>query len=73
MVRQAHQPWFDCAGEVIFLWQDFFFLAKEYRAKDGGLARAKAFSFCNHSKNPWMDFLNAGDLRGIGGAAKPLP
>ncbi len=57
----------------IFLWQDFLFLAKEYRAMEGGLAHAEAFCFCNHSKNPWMDFLNAGDLRGIGGAAKPLP
>jgi len=60
MVRQAHQPWFDCAGEGIFLWQDFLFLAKEYRAKEGGLARAEAFCFCNHSKNLWMDFSLAG-------------
>ena len=43
-----------------FLWQDFFFLAKEYLAKDGGLARAEAFCFCNHSKNPRRDFFLAG-------------
>jgi len=60
MVRQAHQPWFDCAGEGIFLWQDFLFLAKEYRAKDGGLAHAETFCFCNHSKNPRRDFSLAG-------------
>ncbi|MBR0475636.1 MAG: hypothetical protein IJJ66_02305 [Treponema sp.] len=34
----------------IFLWQDFLFLAKEYRAKDGGLAHAEAFCFCNPKK-----------------------
>ncbi len=55
----------------IFFWQDFLFLAKEYLAKDGGLAHAEAFCFCNPKKIQGGIFLGA--LRGIGGAAKPLP
>ena len=34
----------------IFFWQDFLFLAKEYRAMEGGLARAEALCFCNPKK-----------------------
>ena len=73
MVRRAHQPWFDGARKGFFSGRIFSSSPKEYRAKEDGLAHAEAFCFCNHSKNPWRDFLNAGDLRGIGGAAKPLP
>ena len=37
-----------------------FFLANQYQAKDGGLAACRiAAQFCNHSKNPRRDFLNA--------------
>ena len=57
--------------EGFFFWQDFLFLAKEYLAKDGGLAHAEAFCFCNPKKIQGGIFLGA--LRGIGGAAKPLP
>ena len=52
----------------------FFVLAKKYKAMDGGLA-ARRFSkkISDPIKNPRRDFLWAGDLRGIGGAAEAVP
>ena len=47
-------------------------LAKQYRAKEGGLAACRsAKRFCNHSKNPRKDFLNAPTPDWKGGVARP--
>ncbi|MBQ2354956.1 MAG: hypothetical protein II397_03950, partial [Treponema sp.] len=69
--------WFDklanrlrVTGEIVLPVGFLFLLAKQYRAMEGGLAACRiAKRFCNPIKKPRRDFLWAGNLRGIGGAA----